>query len=271
MDADRFSNQQHLLNDQYRDSRKLEARVALHQRFSTNRHGWHRWVFEHLRVPDGGRVLELGCGPGLLWRDRRVPESWKVTLSDFSPGMLEQARENLAAYDGFDFRLIDAQEIPTDDDSFDAVIANHMLYHLPDRERALAEIRRVLTPAGRFYAATNGAEHLRELEPFYRILDPGHRRMTEPFNLENGVGQLSSHFASVEVERYPDALVITEAEPLVAYILSTLTAVNAEPERLPVLRSAIVEELSEHGAIRVSKSTGLFQAHGLRGEPAAGS
>jgi SAM-dependent methyltransferase len=225
-----------------------------------------------------GRVLELGCGPGLLWRDQKIPEGWRVTLSDFSPGMLERARENLAESGrDFDFRLFDAQAIPSGDGSFDTVIANHMLYHVPDRERAIGEIRRVLAPGGRLYAATNGSAHMLELEQFYRILDPGHRRMTEPFNLENGERQLSAHFETVVLHEYEDGLVITEAEPLVAYVLSTLPAPAAEepaveeasagapPERrIDLLRRAVAERLAESGSIRVSKSTGLFEAHCLR-------
>jgi SAM-dependent methyltransferase len=286
MGEQRFTDQRHLLTDQYRDAGKLEARVALHARFSTNPLGWTRWVFERLEVPPTGRVLELGCGPGLLWRDQEIPEGWRVTLSDFSPGMLKRARENVAETGrDFDFRLFDAQAIPSGDGSFDTVIANHMLYHVPDRERAIAEIRRVLAPGGRFYAATNGSAHMRQLEQFYRIIDPGRRRMTEPFNLENGVRQLLAHFDTVVLHEYEDGLVITEAEPLVAYILSTLAVTAGEsaagesaaaelaavvpgeppPERrVDLLRRAVADRLSESGSIRVSKSTGLFEAAGIR-------
>src|SRR5437868_570166 len=58
----------------------------------------------------------------------------QITLSDFSPGMLQEARQNLAGSpQSFSFQVIDAQSIPLDAGSCDCVIANHMLYHVPDR------------------------------------------------------------------------------------------------------------------------------------------
>ena len=61
---------------------------------------------------------------------------------------------------------MDAQDIPFEDDTFGCVVANHMLYHVPDLDKGLAEIRRVLKPGGKLYAATNGEAHMLELEAF---------------------------------------------------------------------------------------------------------
>ena len=98
-------------------------------------------------LPADARILELGCGSGLLWKSSidRIPAGWKITLSDLSPGMLDAAWRNLVVTGRtFQFKEIDAQSIPFEDETFDAVIANHMLYHVPDRGKALAEIKRVL-------------------------------------------------------------------------------------------------------------------------------
>jgi ubiquinone/menaquinone biosynthesis C-methylase UbiE len=107
------------------------------------------WLFDQLALPAACRVLELGAGPGDLWRKNagRIPPGGEVTLSDLSPGMVETARGALAAVPHpFAFAMVDAQAIPFPDATFDVVIASFMLYHVPDRSRALAEIRRVLTP-----------------------------------------------------------------------------------------------------------------------------
>ncbi|MGH2459697.1 MAG: class I SAM-dependent methyltransferase [Chloroflexota bacterium] len=119
----------------------------MHARFSTNPDGWHRWVFDQLQLPPRCRILELGCGPGYLWRENldRPPPGWDVTPSNRSPGMLSEATRGLsAAARSFSFAVVDAQSIPFAAGCFDVVIANHMLYHVPDRARALAEIRRAL-------------------------------------------------------------------------------------------------------------------------------
>lgn len=174
-----LSDRRYLRENQYRDASNLTARGGLHERFSTNGYGWHRWVFDRLELPADGWVLELGCGPGWLWRENssRVPATWTVMLSDFSQGMVREAERNLAAVGlgqraRLSFAVADAGAIPFGAASFDAVVANHMLYHLPDLAGALSEVRRVLRPGGRFYAATNGRAHLQELDELLARFDP---------------------------------------------------------------------------------------------------
>src|SRR5579859_2254301 len=143
---------------QYHDATNLRARQQIYPTVN-GRNPWHRWVFEQLVIPAGGRLLELGCGPGALWveNDERLPADWSVTLTDRSPGMVTEAQRSLE-HTGhpFAFAVADAEAIPFPDGSFDAVVANHMLYHVPDKPRAFVETRRVLRPGGRLYAATNG-------------------------------------------------------------------------------------------------------------------
>jgi SAM-dependent methyltransferase len=256
------------LASQYRDAANLNARIALHKRFSTNPEGWLHWVFGRLTLPAECRILELGCGPGDLWRENaeRIPPGWEITLSDLSPGMLEQARTNLgAAGHEFRFRAADAQFLPFADGEFDAVIADHMLYHVPDRKKALGEFRRVLRPGGRLFASTVGRRHLSELAELATRFDPGldiwgsSGLETGSFTLENGAAQLSRVFANVAVHRYEDSLRVTEAAPLVAYLLSGWIKMN---DRQPDAMEEFVEgELKRGGGvIRITKDTGLFEA-----------
>lgn len=171
----KISDQQYLLSEQYQDASNLNARIQLHDRFRTNKYGWCRWVFDQLNLSPETRVLELGCGTGRSWCENlnRVPRGWDITLSDLSLGMLQEAQRNLrGSQRHFEFEVIDAQAIPFEDESFDAVVANHVLYHVPDRTKAFSEIRRVLRPGGRFYASTVGQAHLRELYELVRRFDP---------------------------------------------------------------------------------------------------
>src|SRR3954452_19250454 len=89
----RMVDQRYLRDEQYRDSGNLRARMGLHGRFSVNPQGWHAWVFERIVLPSDGWLLELGCGPGDLWRANadRVPVDWHLTLTDYSPGMVREA------------------------------------------------------------------------------------------------------------------------------------------------------------------------------------
>ena len=256
-----IADQAYLLNKQYRNSSNLQARIDLHARFSTNTYGWFGWLFDHLQLPSQARVLELGAGTGLLWRENlsRVPDGWNITLSDFSPGMLQQARDNLRdAGRPFTFALVDAQDIPFEDDSFDAVIANFMLYHVPDRPRAFAEIRRVLRLNGHLYAATNGEAHLQELEAL--LPGGGVDFSHNTFGLENGRAQLAPWFPSIALHRYDDALVVPEAAPLIAYLLSMRAVSGLDDAERAAIAERVERELAAQGAIHITKDSGLFEA-----------
>ncbi|MDY6878047.1 MAG: class I SAM-dependent methyltransferase [Chloroflexota bacterium] len=263
----KISDQEYLLTDQYQDASNLSARIQIHVLFSTNKYGWHQWVFDQFDLSPESRILELGCGPGHLWLENlhRIPENWEITLSDLSAGMLQETRQSLCDSQGcFRFEVIDAQSIPFEDESFDAVIANHMLYHVPDRARAFSEIRRVLRFGGRFYASTIGQTHMRELHELLSKFDPGAGtwggRPPESFLLENGLDQISLWFSRVTLRRYKDALVITEADPLVAYVLSTTAKSTLVGDRLAEFVKHVERELTLYGAIYVTKDSGIFEA-----------
>jgi ubiquinone/menaquinone biosynthesis C-methylase UbiE len=136
------------LQEQYRTNTNLRARIDLHERFSTSAVSYPRWVFDGYAFGDEADVLELGCGDGNIWRENldRIPDGWRLILSDLSPGMVEAARGAIG--DRAEYVVADVQELPFADGSFDGVIANHMLFHVEDRASALAEIARVLRPAG---------------------------------------------------------------------------------------------------------------------------
>jgi ubiquinone/menaquinone biosynthesis C-methylase UbiE len=255
-----------VLREQYKDGSKLSARIRLHQLFSTNRYGQMRWILDRIEVPASARVLELGCGTGLLWRGAtQISSGWRIVLTDMSEGMLRETRTNLARLGrGFTFAQADAQSIPFRDASFDAVIANHMLYHVPDIPRALVEMRRVLKPSGFCYAATMGRAHMQELDElgtrFFSI--PRMTESTSRFGLESGEEYMKNAFRKVTLERYPDSLVVTEAAPLMDYICSMRVRSRVTDEQVAALRAHLESEIAAHGEIRITKDSGLFVARG---------
>jgi ubiquinone/menaquinone biosynthesis C-methylase UbiE len=261
--------QNYLLTKQYNNARNLKARIEIHERFSTNKYDWQRWVFDHFNVPATANVLELGCGPGELWdRNRdRIPEGWHITVSDFSSGMIQEAQQQLReSGHHFTFRQIDAQAIPFEENYFDAVIANHMLYHVPDRAKALSEIQRVLKPGGHFYAATNGESHMAELKKLVGEFNMADIVRWDSFTIssfrkENGREELSRWFKSVEMHIYENGLLITEADPLVAYVLSTPVGMSFDEEKTASFTAFVQQRINEQGAIAVAKSTVLFEAY----------
>jgi ubiquinone/menaquinone biosynthesis C-methylase UbiE len=262
----KFTDQNYLKNDQYRDAANLNARVMIHDRFSTNPYSWFQWVFDTLvKLPADAKILELGSGPGLLWKSciNRIPAGWKITLSDLSPGMVDAAWRNLVVTGrAFQFKEIDAQSIPFEDETFDAVIANHMLYHVPDRGRALSEIKRILKNDGRLFATTVGGNHMKQVMDWYSRVHVSKvwESFASPFTLENGMEQLSPYFPQVTLSRYEDNLTVTELPPLMDYIRSGMRATELSESELESLQLDLEKELEEKGSIFITKDSGLFEA-----------
>ncbi len=263
-------NQKYLCENQYRDASKLNARIELHRRYKTNPYDWFQWVFDHFNLPDGNSILEVGCGPASLWKANleRIPPSWVIVLSDFSPGMIGQAQNNLADVKAnLRYEVFDAQTIPFDTGTFDLVIANHMLYHVPNRPSALNEIRRVLKRGGRLLAATNGAGHMKEINALTNQFDNRLLRglsvtnFSAEFNLSNGRAQIGEYFERTAMDLFDDGLIITEAAPLAAYIMSmnvVLQDNEIQADTLGKLEAFLDDMLQKQGPIHITKSNGLF-------------
>jgi ubiquinone/menaquinone biosynthesis C-methylase UbiE len=267
----RYQDPNYLRADQYRDSRHLEARIALHRQFSTGETDWFDWVWQKLALQPGERVLECGCGPGGLWdyNRERIPAGCTITLTDLSPGMVAEAEAALADMPQFRFEVANIEQLPYADGSFDVVVANHMLYHVPHLEEALAEVKRVLAENGhfgelsasRFLCATNGNDHMRELTQLGRSHHvPLHVRSEElAFRLENGADLLRPYFSRVERHDYDSHLAVTEVEPLVDYALSYGEArQQITPEQIEALRQYVSDIIAGQGHFHITKATGLF-------------
>lgn len=262
-----------LKEQQYANAAKFNIRFYFHARFGTNQYPWPFWVFDQIEKTQNGRVLELGCGNGMLWKvnANRIPAHWDITLSDYSEGMLSEARKALSNVERpIRYEMIEATAIPHPDRTFDIIIANHMLYHIPDRAQALSEMKRVLQPGGIFYASTIGRHHMREMKDLMREFDPdsGYEAVQDTiqagFSLENGAAQLEKYLPTVALRHYPDALRVTEAQPLVDYVLSCngldsgRTALR--PGRSEEFKRFVLAKLEADGEIVFSKPSGLFIA-----------
>lgn len=243
------------------------SRTLLNQHFSTAEGSWNRWFFDQLDLPGSALILELGCGSGDLWSVNagRIPEGWEMTLTDFSTTMLNNARRNLRHLDrNVSFELFNANAIPIENDTFDAVIANHLLFYMADWESGIGEMARVLKPGGRLYASTTEENHLKEMSGLVDDFDPEADfwgiQPAEPFYLENGSEEIGKHFAHVETRRYDDHLEVDEADPLVDFILSTNAKSRLVGDRLIAFIDHVESRIRADGKISITKDEGLFVA-----------
>jgi SAM-dependent methyltransferase len=257
-----------LLKDQYADSKNFMARVELSRRFKTNPYSWLLWIFDQIQFPQKARVLEIGCGNAILWKSNigRIPYDAHIILSDFSKGMLDDAWKVLGNdAEKFKYNEMDAQKIPCSDESFDIVMANLMLYHIPDRKKTISEISRVLKNDGALYATTFGRDNMKELSELVSTYDDEIYYSLEPFarafGLENGEKQLCESFDQVQMIKYPDGLEVTEAGPLVDYILS-FGKVNEtiKGQKRKDFEDYIADIIEKDGMIKITKDNGIFIA-----------
>jgi len=252
------------VREMYQEKDTLSIRMNFHKQYSTNHYGWSNWLFDQYDFQENDKILEAGCGNGWHWRGKtnKLPSAMHAILTDLSPLMLKNARDSVNGDNRFTFAEMDIQRIPFADGSFNAVIANHMLYHVPDRPKALAEVRRVLKPDAVFYAATMGENNMREMDEIFFEFEAKYGHVIRfshpakvPFQLQNGASLLSGFFDTVEMREYMDYFVVTDPAALFEYINS----VSPVPKEWESRLLGIIEErFDKDGVMRISKEQGLF-------------
>ncbi len=215
------------LKNQYRNASNISSRINLHRLYSTNAQGWFPWILEQCNLVSGMRILEIGCGDGTFWLENlsRLPNHLHITLSDVSEGMLRDARRSIGSNDQhFSFEVFDCHSLPKEADSYDLVLANHVLFYCEDISMVCSEIQRVLKPGGKLICSTYGSNHMKEISQLVHDFDArivlAAENLYERFGRENGKEYLTAAFAKVEWISYEDSLVVPDPEPLISYILS---------------------------------------------------
>jgi SAM-dependent methyltransferase len=180
--------------------------------------------------------------------------------------MVEVARERVAGLGRYELaaaRPADVQDLPFPAAAFDVVVANHLLYHVPEPARAVAELARVVRPGGVVMASTSGARHLRELWALKAEVWGGRlvSETVEVFGIESGAARLARRFAAVEWRDYPDELHCSDAGDVVDFLTSTPPGEDGTPAERAALRRAVEREMAARGGVlRVTEETGVLLA-----------
>lgn len=260
------------IQEQYATSSNLQKRINIHD-YSTGGERFMHWVFRNMNLQPGTEILELGCGTGNLWGENveSLPRGLHLILTDRSEGMLQQTKATLAPFEDvlkekditIEYQVIDANCLRLPKQKYDYVIANHMLYHVSEREACLRTVSMALKPGGTFYCTTIGERHMDELEAivaeFDSRIDTPFGLITSRFLLENGKEQLTPHFSDIRRTDYISDLKIDRAEPIYNYIQSYPgNAAYILEQRGEELRKQLEQQIKEDGYIYIHKSTGMF-------------
>jgi SAM-dependent methyltransferase len=260
-----------LLEQQYAGSANLDARVAIYAyavRKGIDEDGRSLQEKVASMIPGGvagRRVLDVGCGPGGYVEPMRGA-SLNVGL-DLSVGMLAESRRRNG--DLVQVTNADAEHLPVRDASFDVVLAMHMLYHVPDRAKAIDELARVVRDDGVVMVVTNASDHQHQTDA---LVSAAHREVTGEaldqaraaslFPLEAAPGELGRRF-DVEVHSHGGELEVPHADPVVAYIASMRTLIGiTDDERwaqlLEVVRRRAEDVIAAEGTFRITGSGGVL-------------
>jgi SAM-dependent methyltransferase len=223
---------------EYAQPERLAARIAVHA--EAEGPSARDLVVRLVTEAKPERPLDVGCGHGELAVRLSRELGVDVVAVDLSPAMVEIARGR-----GVDARVGDVQDLPFADGEFDCVVAAWMLYHVPDLERAAAELARVLRPAGRLVAVTLGRRHLAELWE----LVGGLLEYELPFARENGAALLEREFRTVARHDVSAAVTFDDDGAARDYIRASITRAHLA-DRLPPL----------DGPLRATTDVAIFVA-----------
>ena len=258
-----LTNMQNSLKTQYQNAGNISARINLHKMYSQNTTGWFPFIYDNCCLKSGMRILEIGCGDGSLWTENlsKLPQDISITLSDISEGMIRDVRRKLDCDKRFSFHALDCTQLPYEDNSFDLVIGNHVLFYCDDIKAVCEQVQRVLTPNGTFICSTYGSSHMKEITALVQEFDShiqlSANRLYERFGLENGNDILKPFFSRVELKRFDDSLLVTDAEPLIEYIMSCHGNQNQYLLKHYQDFRSFVEKKTSRG-FAVTKDAGLF-------------
>jgi|GEM_PF-3204192 len=155
----------------------------------------------------------------------QIPYHLNVTLTEECEDMLKNSQQNIGNnFPRFKFKKINLNQLPFPEESFDVIVANHILFYVKNIDEVLAEIFRVLKTNGHFYCSTMGCHRLQELEEFVKAFDSkivySKGKLLQNFDFEKGELALLEHFNQVSHKKHTEKLLIYESEGFLEYVYS---------------------------------------------------
>lgn len=266
IDIIKVTNMEKSVREQYKNDKNLKIRTNLHS-YNTNKVDWDKWCFNNISFFENAKVLELGCGTGEFWRKNidDLDKNLNICISDFSESMLNIAKINLKDIKfKFKFKEINAESIPFKDNTFDIIIAQHMIYFIPNIDKALKEIKRVLRPGGKLYVTANSKYSMSELNELLEDFLPksglNSNGYSTRFELENGKEILEKYFKNIYVNVLDGKIIIDNPNPVVSYKASTIQGEKVLiGDKRKEFKEYLKKYIKDNGNISITTKTCMFK------------
>jgi len=267
------ANKPEAVRQMYTTDESLRIRLETHDRYTVPPINYVRWAINCIHWQGDEKVLDVGCGPG-RWYSELIADQPQINYYglDLYPGMLHNHPAPTV------LNISDAQDLPYPDATFDVVMANHLLFHVPDMDKAVTEFQRVLKPGTILMTTTNSLHNMPELQVLMRravtlLVPPGTTNIQVPpshtdlFTLESGTRLLARHFYAVVRYDLPSQLIFPEVDPVMAYLDSTRSV--REPELPPgvmwddvllIVREQVNRLIEHFGELVINKLSGVLIA-----------
>jgi ubiquinone/menaquinone biosynthesis C-methylase UbiE len=218
-------------------------------------------LVERVNVAEGGSLLEVACGTGIVTRRLRdrLPPTTKIVATDLNEAMINFAAQKFTAAENIQWKPADALALPFSDESFDAAVCQFGLMFFPDKQQAVAEIYRVLKPGGQFIVSVwddiervdlaNAAHQI--IKKFFPVNPPDFYDVPFSFHDPAKLRSLLSGagFREIEIDVVPSQCVSASARDAAHGLIHgnpVITAINErDPAQAPEIEAALEQTIAE--------------------------
>ena len=139
-----------IIRDYWTERSRTYSDSTLQELYGDNAQNWENILYGDIDKNQNLKILDIGTGPGMFAVLLGRNPNFEVSAVDSSKGMIEQATQNAQKFGAkVNFQLLDAQQLPFEDDTFDVIVTRNVTWNLPHPKDAYKEWKRVLKKGGK--------------------------------------------------------------------------------------------------------------------------
>lgn len=256
--------------------RKINHSVRTYWTYERNGSGrLYPWEFDHMQLKSGEKILDAGCGIGMLWRQNwsRIPEDLHVDLCDIHSGNLQKletfCREQQNTHPSgatFSFQQQDIETLSASE-KYDQILMAYLLGQLEHPDETMEKLYASLKPGGALnLVESRNHQLLEDLDTLYRdfsgesCLSGRLQKETERFQRTEAL--LHRHFCNIETHIFENDLTFTVPEELYRYLMDSYTELTQELEHSGTEFIAYLRKLlSEQGPVILHSQVYFYRCH----------